>query len=534
MDLEQQRNAPNDEALDSAYTNSQIAGSETQRLRFAVREHNLAMQEININMHMHDIDMRLQQLDQNIESDGEPGRGPSSGSIDPGDNCATNGHGNNPAAETPRAAGAILLPIGRESQGEGVSIEPDFYESSSNDECPGPYDQDHTTIEPADLIFRMHQNPRPNNTSVNGVLWNVDDYPWIRIHERYANGDEGSSRSRSPTLNHGSRAGEYRYNESPTPAPAQEVLHEGFYGIFPWARGINPFDETETVWRPAEWYLENRNRNRISTEPLDETAEVPPAIAFVNGLISLEMDDLDDGDQTCAICLQRYREGESSEMPVELPCKHVVGRECLLTWFTDPGDNVAHEHGGSCPVCRKNYIQEKRERPDTDEGLRQLLRDATYLLTGVGPLRLTTEGREQWESVKAYVNSHLQEEAERKRQVQERFMMLMRQNIYREPVLETIVANPEELKALHAQLIGELEDLERRGIISEYLEENSFTAEADLVVEISENLAAAPGVIRRVMDNIRNGRFGYYDYTNGEPTNVEEAEAEIEAFDRTQ
>ena len=84
----------------------------------------------------------------------------------------------------------------------------------------------------------------------------------------------------------------------------QEVFGEDFYELFPWARGIDPFDDKATQWEPAEWYVENSRQDKGL--PSDEDAEVPPAIAFVNNLISLELDDLDEDSQACPICLQKY------------------------------------------------------------------------------------------------------------------------------------------------------------------------------------------------------------------------------------
>lgn len=351
-----------------------------------------------------------------------------------------------------------------------------------------------------------HQHSRANTTPANLVPWQANYDPWPSVHERYANTDEEGSPSGSPTLNRSIRG------------PASDVLHERFYEIFPWARGINPFDETQTVWRPAEWYL--TNRNSIKIVPLDTAAEVPPAIAFMKGLVSLEMDDL-EGDDHCPICLQKYREQEGDEMPLELPCKHVVGKKCLLEWFTTIPEEGAHAHGGSCPVCRRNYIKEKRQHLDTDEGLRQLLRDANYLLTAAGPLRLNIKGREQWEGVKSYVNGHLEEGRERMRQIQERFMMVMKQEIFRNPVLESIAATAEDLEVLRGQVIAELDDLERRGIIAAYLEVDSVQAEEELENEIAEHLTAAPDVLQRLLSDVLEGRFDYLDDSDDESEDIE-------------
>lgn len=187
---------------------------------------------------------------------------------------------------------------------------------------------------------------------------------------------------------------------------SREQFSEDFYLLFPWAREVDPFDEN--IDRVSdEWYLENKNPDCL---PLDKDAEIPPSIAFLNSLTSLELDDLPEGDDKCLICGDVYHEGQFAEIPLMLPCNHIFGKECLEIWFSgiaSLGDMVEHD---SCPMCRRKYIFEKPDTIDTIEGLAQLLRDANYLLTAAGPLRLTPERRAQWEEVRTYVNDHIEEE----------------------------------------------------------------------------------------------------------------------------
>ncbi|KAK4693122.1 hypothetical protein P7C71_g4215, partial [Lecanoromycetidae sp. Uapishka_2] len=378
---------------------------------------------------------------------------------------------------------------------------------SSNHETRGPTARDD--------IFSGARSPTHrqasglHSISFDGGHLRPNDYSWPVSYERYNSGMEEQLRTGSSSRHHGTRAS------------AGDVFNHDFYEAFPWARGTDPFDESQTVWRPAEWYLENRGC--ISTEPLDETAEVPPAIAFVKGLISLEMDDLEDDEQHCPICLQRYREGEEEEMPLELGCGHVAGGNCLLLWLTALADEEAYAHGGSCPVCRKACIKEKRQHINTDEGLRQLLRDANYLLTAAGPLRLTTEGREEWEGIKDYVKGYLAEGKERMRQVHERFMMIMKLEIYRNPIFQSIATALEDLDAIRESLVAELENLERCGIIAEFLEVESNQEEERLEARIAGHLAAAPEALQWVMHNVRDGRVDSSDFDS----EIEDVDDEI-------
>ena len=74
-----------------------------------------------------------------------------------------------------------------------------------------------------------------------------------------------------------------------------EVFDENFYEIFPWARGVDPFDAEKTIWYVAERYYTGL---RMSD---DESIGVPLAVTFIDDLISLEMDDLALEDYDCPI-----------------------------------------------------------------------------------------------------------------------------------------------------------------------------------------------------------------------------------------
>ncbi|KAK3172826.1 hypothetical protein OEA41_006151 [Lepraria neglecta] len=292
-----------------------------------------------------------------------------------------------------------------------------------------------------------------------------------------------------------------------------EVFGEDFYELFPWARGVDPFDENATRWEPAEWYVENCKEFK-GLKP-DQDAEVPPAIVFINGLISLELDDLEEDNQACPICLQKYREGEFKEIPLELPCcKNVMGKDCLLTWLEDIGDITHH---ADCPMCRTICVEEKRKHIGTDEGLRQRLREANYVLTGPGPLTLTQEGRYRWETVKLYVNAHLANSAEAKRQRQQRFTMTMQMEIRTNPNFTTLIARQEDREELQNQLSEALEAVERRGIIVEYMEASDEAHDDELADEIVARLEAnIPPRLLRLMEEVYEDRFGDYAIMDAE------------------
>ena len=283
----------------------------------------------------------------------------------------------------------------------------------------------------------------------------------------------------------------------------EEVFNEKFYDIFPWAREIDPFDESRTEWEPAEWHIENQIPLGNGLEP-DQNAELPPAIAFVNGLISLELDDLRKGDKTCAICLQPYREGEFQEIPLQLPCGHTFGKDCLLSWLWDIGNDGAHV--ACCPICRRECISEKRKHIGTFEGLKQLLRDTNYLLTGMKGLTLTQEGKDEWEDVKVYVNAYIAGIEEAKRQRLQCFMINLRKNLGDFPLtvvpatVKAIGRDVVELRKTTSQLLNELE---QRGVIAEYLDAADGDSDEDEMAGRTVKLAdIIPGPLLNYMDEI--------------------------------
>ena len=298
------------------------------------------------------------------------------------------------------------------------------------------------------------------------------------------------------------------------------IYSEQFYSHFPFLRGVDPFDE-EGTYMTSEAYLTSNaaiDPPRFRFGLPDSTAEVPPALAFVNSLISLELDDLPVDEQDCPICKEQYRVGEFGEMPLELPgCGHVVGRDCLLTWlstFPSFDDGMLQS---SCPHCRRETLIEKKMSIDTSEGLAQLLRDANYILMGSGPLVLDRKARHHWEVIKRYANDYLQERRlydqddallEQKRKMNERkveiFMVLMKDHIAEYVKSASSSSTPKQEK-LTRYLINALRWFERRGLVEAYLDLKDDVDAGDgdhslAMEEINAELAALPYPLARMME----------------------------------
>ena len=86
------------------------------------------------------------------------------------------------------------------------------------------------------------------------------------------------------------------------------------------------------------------------TDPRLTRAELPSsnstiAATFLESLPIVKPEDLPENSQTCHICHEDFDDpdAEEAELPVKLPCNHIMGSECLARWCN------AHN---SCPMCR--------------------------------------------------------------------------------------------------------------------------------------------------------------------------------------
>ncbi|KAM0798103.1 hypothetical protein BDR22DRAFT_964878 [Usnea florida] len=86
--------------------------------------------------------------------------------------------------------------------------------------------------------------------------------------------------------------------------------------------------------------------------------------SFVEALPVHVMLDLPAKEQDCAICMEKYYGPHQQECPVRLPCNHVLGKACLLTWLKSPPSN---RNNNCCPVCRTVLLQRVPIFPAMDD-----------------------------------------------------------------------------------------------------------------------------------------------------------------------
>lgn len=90
----------------------------------------------------------------------------------------------------------------------------------------------------------------------------------------------------------------------------------------------------------------------LSPSPTRELEDQPsPAKKFLEEQPMVKTEDLDENSQVCHICKELFDDpvvDESREFAIKLPCHHIMGSECLKTWFQ--GSNT-------CPMCRSTLFR---------------------------------------------------------------------------------------------------------------------------------------------------------------------------------
>lgn len=101
-------------------------------------------------------------------------------------------------------------------------------------------------------------------------------------------------------------------------------------------------------------------------------------------LRALNLADLPEDTDACHICLTQYASPDCTETPVRLPCNHIVGSHCILSWFLA---TAAPRTDGSsvptCPICRRVYPAFTLRFADGEGNLRLLSANNRQLETAL-------------------------------------------------------------------------------------------------------------------------------------------------------
>ena len=71
--------------------------------------------------------------------------------------------------------------------------------------------------------------------------------------------------------------------------------------------------------------------------------------------------NLPDEHKSCHICMEDFKTQTSKtlELPVRLPCSHILGTICMINWLSSNGDNSPR----GCPLCRAALLPQTQPPP---------------------------------------------------------------------------------------------------------------------------------------------------------------------------
>ena len=116
-----------------------------------------------------------------------------------------------------------------------------------------------------------------------------------------------------------------------------------------------PLDRQTTYARLEE--LEDIIFSRSQLQ--DQGNQASLARAFLEALPIVKKEELPENSQICHICKELFdapnvvpEMTDIAEVPVKLPCNHIMGEDCLKKWL---------ENNNSCPLCRNNLFGQSNE-----------------------------------------------------------------------------------------------------------------------------------------------------------------------------
>ena len=110
-------------------------------------------------------------------------------------------------------------------------------------------------------------------------------------------------------------------------------------------------DEGSVVFtRPTPGLRFNPTRREFETVgPYVSAASRAKIDTFLESLPALSLADLPEDNVECPICTENYRVSQNGDIPVRLPCSHIIGKDCLSKWVNS---SVRNANNNLCPTCR--------------------------------------------------------------------------------------------------------------------------------------------------------------------------------------
>ena len=139
--------------------------------------------------------------------------------------------------------------------------------------------------------------------------------------------------------------------------------------------------------------MESLPHNALTMTPQRATAT-----RFILSLPIVNKANLPDEHKSCHICMEDFKAQTANtlELPVRLPCSHILGTICMINWLSSNGD----ESPRGCPMCRAELLPQAQP-PPPPLGVRSRRREISNLrrirpFDEVAPQRIVDLGRESF------------------------------------------------------------------------------------------------------------------------------------------
>ena len=91
------------------------------------------------------------------------------------------------------------------------------------------------------------------------------------------------------------------------------------------------------------------------------TPQRATATRFILSLPIVNTANLPDEHKSCHICMEDFQAQTANtlELPVRLPCSHILGTICMINWLSSNGDTSPR----GCPMCRAELLPQAQPPP---------------------------------------------------------------------------------------------------------------------------------------------------------------------------
>ena len=123
------------------------------------------------------------------------------------------------------------------------------------------------------------------------------------------------------------------------------------------------------------------------------TSQRAKATRYILSLPIVRKANLPDNNQSCHICMEDFKAqtGHTLELPVRLPCSHILGTICMINWLSSNGNSSPR----GCPLCRAELLPKALSDP-LSARRRESLLGRIQAFDEVAYQRIVDLGRVRW------------------------------------------------------------------------------------------------------------------------------------------